>query len=213
MNNKALSKYKIKRIMNCFCLDLTATKTSLLLEINRNTINRYYSIFRQAIYAYQESQKQKFVGAVELDESYFGRSRIKGTPGIKLKGRSTNKQPVFGIYERGGRVYTEIVCDVTKNTLQAIVRGKVSLESIIHTDKRKAYNGLVDVGYQKHFRVNHSKEFSNKKCHINGIEAFWRFTKRRLAKFNGVKSNFHLHLKRMRMAIWKKRKNFNEYFY
>jgi len=207
MNNKPISKYKIKQIMNCFCLDLTATQTSLLLEINRNTINRYYTNFRQAIYSYQETQKQKFVGAVELDESYFGRSRIKGTPGVKLKGRSTNKQPVFGIYERGGRVYTEIVSDVTKSTLQAIVRGKVSLESIIHTDKWKAYNGLVDVGYHKHFRVNHSKEFSNKKCHINGIESFWSFTKRRLAKFNGVKSNFHLHLKECEWRFGKNEKS------
>jgi len=31
--------------------------------------------------------------------------------------------------------------------------------------------------------------------HINGIENFWSFTKRRLAKFNGVKNNFDLHLK------------------
>ena len=31
--------------------------------------------------------------------------------------------------------------------------------------------------------------------HINGIESFWSFTKRRLKKFNGVKVNFELHLK------------------
>ena len=34
-----------------------------------------------------------------------------------------------------------------------------------------------------------------KGIHINGIEAFRSFTKRRLTKFNGVKKNFHLHLK------------------
>ncbi|MCB1329858.1 MAG: IS1595 family transposase, partial [Maritimibacter sp.] len=31
--------------------------------------------------------------------------------------------------------------------------------------------------------------------HINGIESFWSFTKRRLAKFNGTRANFELHLK------------------
>ena len=31
--------------------------------------------------------------------------------------------------------------------------------------------------------------------HINGIEAFWIFTKRCLSKFNGVKRNIELHLK------------------
>jgi len=32
--------------------------------------------------------------------------------------------------------------------------------------------------------------------HINGIESFWSFAKRRLQKFNGVgRENFNLHLK------------------
>ena len=45
--------------------------------------------------------------------------------------------------------------------------------------------------------MNHGKgEYSNKHgVHVNGIESFWSFTKRRLAKFNGVKVNFALHLK------------------
>jgi hypothetical protein len=55
----------------------------------------------------------------------------------------------------------------------------------------------VDVGYDKHYRVNHgANEFSKGEgIHVNGIENFWSFTKRRLAKFNGVKKNFKLHLK------------------
>jgi len=79
--------------------------------------------------------------------------------------------------------------------LQAIIRGKVAPESIIHSDGWRGYDGLVDVGYDKHFRVNKTKTFAEKSVHINGIEAFWSFTKRRLAKFNGVKCNFELHLK------------------
>ena len=70
-------------------------------------------------------------------------------------------------------------------------------KSLIHTNGWRGYNGLVDVGYKRHYRVNHGKsEFSkgNGK-HINGIENFWSFTKRRLAKFNGVRKYFVLHLK------------------
>lgn len=52
------------------------------------------------------------------------------------------------------------------------------------------------MGYDKHFRVNHdNNEFAHGRCHINGIESFWSFSKRRLAKFNGVTANFELHLK------------------
>ena len=34
------------------------------------------------------------------------------------------------------------------------------------------------------------------KYHVNGIESFWSFAKRRLAKFNGIAEHtFYLHLK------------------
>lgn len=191
-----ISRYKISKIVECFILDLTATQTAYFTGLNRKTINLWYNKFRLVIYKYQLEQfASKVRGTIEVDESYFGRSRIRGSIGPKKKGRATHKQPVFGIFERGGRVYTEIVPDVTKHTLIGIIRGRISLESIIHSDKWRAYDGLVDVGYEKHFRVNHSKEYANRKCHINGIESFWSFTKRRLQKFNGVKVNFELHLK------------------
>ena len=181
--------------MRYFCVDIDATKTAELLGFNRKTVNRYYKIFREAVARYQGLEKDKIIGVVEIDESYFGRTRIKGTPGIKLRGRSTHKQPVFGIFERNGRVYTEIVPDVSKSTLVNIIRGKINPESVVNSDGWRAYDGLVDYGFEKHFRVNHGKEFTHKGCHINGIEAFWSFTKRRLSKFNGVKKNFELHLK------------------
>ena len=56
-------------------------------------------------------------------------------------------------------------------TLQGIIKGHVRLESIIHSDGWKGSDGLVDVGYQKHFRVEHgNNEFANEYTHINGIE-------------------------------------------
>ena len=116
-----------------------------------------------------------------------------------------------------------------------MIFGKVSIESVIYSDGWRGYNGLVDVGYSKYFRVSHGdNEFAREgHCHIkealnkltmpmnrqahhkynqqvtihldlveglnqsflNGIESFWSFTKRRLAKFNGVSVNFELHLK------------------
>lgn len=51
-------------------------------------------------------------------------------------------------------VYTEIVPDCAKQTLQAIIRGRVELESVIHSDSYRGYNGLVDLGYKKHYRVH-----------------------------------------------------------
>ncbi len=195
--NSRLSRYKLKKIIKCFCVDIVASKTAQIININRNTINVYYMLFRKLIYHNQIDEFQKFKGEIELDESYFGAKRIRGNK-VKLKrGRGTLKQPVFGVFERNGRVYTEIVPDCKKETLQAIILGKISLDSVIHTDGWRSYDGLIDVGYNKHFRVNHgANEFSKGNGqHINGIESFWSFTKRRLAKFNGVKKYFVLHLK------------------
>ena len=193
MNNKKLSDYRIKKIIECFCIDIEASKTALLLKLNRNTVNRYYGIFRKLIYDNQTREFHRMIGVVEIDESYFGARWPRGVP--TKRGRGTHKQPVFGIFERGGSVYTEIVPNCTKRTLQAIILGKVSPESVINSDKWRGYDGLVDIGYNKHFRINHDKKFVSSKAHINGIESFWSFTKRRLSKFNGYKKNFHLHLK------------------
>lgn len=182
--------------MECFCLDLTATQTTKILRLNRNTVNRFYKLFRESIYQFQTRRRKKFLGEVEVDESYFGAKRIRGWHGKLKRGRGTFKQPVFGIFLRKGEVYTEVIPNCRKPTLQAIIRGRINPESILYSDKWRGYDGLVDVGYDKHYRVNHHKnEFAKKRVHINGIESFWSFTKRRLAKFNGVKVHFDLHLK------------------
>lgn len=77
-----------------------------------------------------------------------------------------------------------------------IIKGQVLEGSDIYTDGWKAYDGLLLDGY-KHYRIHHHKnEFARGKNHVNGIESFWSYTKRRLAKFNGLqKSHFLLHLK------------------
>ena len=190
-----ISPYRVKKIVTCFCIDIDATKTAQLLGLNRKTVNRYFGIFRILIHAHQTEEKAQFVGVAEVDESFFGPARVRGRPGPRKRGRGTLKQPVFGIYERDGRVYTEIVADCSAKTLQDIIRGRVDPECVVHSDGWKGYDGLVDVGYDKHFRINKSQHFALHGVHINGIEAFWSFTKRRLSKFNGIKKNFDLDLK------------------
>jgi transposase-like protein len=95
-------------------------------------------------------------------------------------------------------VYTEIVPDCKSATLSAIIRGRADIESAIYSDRWRGYDGLVDLGYEKHFRVNHGEnEFSKGDGnHINGIENFWGFAKHRLSKFKGIKKDkFILFLK------------------
>ena len=200
LNKKnGLSRYRQRRVMAAFVADLTASQTALLLRLNRKTVNRYYLLFRRATHDHQAAQLQRLEGTVECDESYFGPTRIRGRAAPRQRGRGTLKQPVFGLYERGGRVFTEIVPDVKAKTLQRLIRGRVPLDSVVMTDGWRSYDGLVDMGYDKHFRIKKYRKtgspFTEGPVHINGIESFWSFTKRRLAKFNGTRKNLALHLK------------------
>jgi len=197
----------VNKILSNFCLDIDATRTAKQAGVNRKTVNRIFMFSRLAIFWSRVKRRREMVdGEVEVDESYHGAKRKRGFHGKLKRGRGTNKQPVFGIFERNGEVFTEVVPDCKKKTLQALILGRISRETVVYSDGWRGYNGLVDVGYDKHFRVNHGKnEFSKGGgVHINGIESFWSFTKRRLRKFNGLPTHtFDLHLKECEWR-WKK---------
>ena len=192
VNRSRISEHKFRQIVRLFSVDLDATQIAQLTGLNRNTINRYLTKIRQRLVEYCDAQSP-FSGEVEVDESFFGARRIKGKRGRGASGKTI----VFGLFRRNGHVYTEIVPDCSKVTLQAVIRGKVELESIIYSDRWRGYNGLVDVGYGKHLRVDHSRdEFAKGRTHINGIEGFWGYAKSRLVRFRGMSpATFNLHLK------------------
>ena len=119
-----ISQYQIKKIIKCFCLDINASKTAKLLNINRNTINHWYMTFRLSIYVHQMKEFNKMVGETEVDESYFGAKRVRGFRGKLKRGRGTLKQPVFGILKRDGRVYTEIVPNCKKRHYKLLLKEK-----------------------------------------------------------------------------------------
>ncbi|WP_318786602.1 IS1595 family transposase [Methanimicrococcus hacksteinii] len=191
-NRSKISEAKFRQIVKLFVLDLDATQISQIVNLERKTVNRYLMAIRERIAEFCE-QESPFQGEIEVDESYFGPRRVKGK-----RGRGAgSKTIVFGMRKRNGKVYTEIVPDCKKSTLQSIIRGKVEPNSVIYSDSWKGYDGLVDVGYDKHYRVDHGRnEFVNGKSHINGIEGFWGYSKTRMSKHRGVnKKYFYLHLK------------------
>ncbi len=190
--NAKISEAKFRSFIRLFVADLNATQIAMIFGMNRNTVNRYLKAIRETIATFCE-RESPFSGQVEVDESFFGARRIKGKRGRGAFGKTI----VFGIFKRSGKVYTEIVPDCSAKTLQSIIRGKVTVESVIHSDGWRGYDGLVDVGYAKHFRIDHGQdEFAKGHVHINGIESFWGFAKTRLVKFRGMsKSTFYLHLK------------------
>ncbi len=114
-----ISEKKFREIIKYFALDLTANRTAQLTGLTHKTVNQIYLKIRHRLA--QDCQRESpFSGEVEVDESYFGARRARGKRGRGASGKTI----VFGIYKRNGKVFTEIVPNVQKRTLQAIIRSK-----------------------------------------------------------------------------------------
>lgn len=138
-----------------------------------------------------ERQQEKIANGVEVNESYFGFRRQRGKRG---RG-STNKIVVLGLLKRNGKVYSQIIPDASREEITPIIRQTVKSGADIYTDGWRSYDALAVYGYN-HKKVNHQKsEFVKQDIHIDGVESFWSWAKRRLAKFNGIsKSLFRANL-------------------
>ena len=170
--------------MRCFVADCTATQTSQIVVANRNTVNRYYNYLRDQIVAdaLKDRARYNIDNGIEVDESYFGAKRVRGK-----RGRGAgNKIIVLGLLKREGNVFTQVIANASAQEIMSIIRKVVRSGSDIYTDGWRSYDALAVYGYN-HKKVKHSEdEFVNGDAHINGIESFWSWTKRRLAKFNGI---------------------------
>jgi len=206
MRGTHLSECKFKAIIKLFASDIDAKKISKLTNINRNTINRILNKIRHRIKDLSQAESCFSKGEIEIDESYFGARRVKGKRGRGAYG----KTKVFGLKKRGGNVYVQIVKNCSIKQLYPIIAEKVDTENTIYSDEFRTYDGLVNFGYKKHYRVKHSKDnFANGKAHINGIENFWGIAKVRLSKFRGMsKKTFYLHLKETEFRFNHRQDNF-----
>ena len=146
-----VSEKKIREIVRYFAADLTALQAAQLSGLNRDTINRcltghaharegvsttlFASVFswpaRRSARCSASSRCPLGDASITCrltDESFFGARRVKGKRGRGAYGKTV----VFGVFEHDGKVYTEIVPDCSKATLQGIIRGRVDPASVIN---------------------------------------------------------------------------------
>ena len=121
-----ISEAKFRYLLRLFALDLTASDTARLTGLSVRSVNALYLRLRHRLRHRLQAEcpvPVDLAGAVELDESYFGPRRVRGKRGRGAGGKTM----VFGLFKRGGQVYTEIVPNCQKKTLQAIIRGKIDV--------------------------------------------------------------------------------------
>ncbi len=83
-------------------------------------------------------------GTVMVDETYVG-GKPRQEIGVKRRrGPSGKKVAVVALVERGGRVRSWPVADVTAKTLQGAIRDHVSPAAAIQTDTLQSYRGVAN---------------------------------------------------------------------
>jgi len=134
-----ISAKKFRQLLRLFALDLTATDVAQLTGLTRKSVTTIFLKIRERLVEECERDSPLSTGEVEVDESYFGARRVRGKRGRGASGKTI----VFGLLKRDGKVYTEIVPDCKKATLQAIIRGRVAPEVVINSDGWRGYDGSV----------------------------------------------------------------------
>jgi transposase len=187
-----LTAARVREVVRLFWLLVPAAAAARDLRVERKTALRYYHRLRLAIAAQAERELGRLGGAVEVDESYFGGAR-KGKRGRGAGG----KVPVFGLLKRGGQVRVVFPERLDRATIQGAIRTHVRPASWVYSDGFSAYDKLHLAGF-RHRRVDHQKTLGSGRSHINGIENFWGFAKRRLKMYHGGwKRNFRLFIREM----------------
>ena len=162
---------------------LSALQLSRDLRVNKNTAWRVAMQIRKAMN--QMEHRQMLMGIVEMDETYVGGKPRKGGPPSR-RGRGTDKTPVVGAVERGGRV-TAKVTQKTKlkgRHLRSFIRERVNVKrSVLMTDEYSAYRGMEKL--LPHSVIKHHHSYVEGIKHTNTIEGFWALLKR------GLVGQFH----------------------
>jgi transposase-like protein len=111
---------------------------------------------------------------VEADETYVGG---------KAKNRAYAKtlpshEAVMSLVERGGKVCSRHVSDVTAKTLKLILVEAIAKDSHFRTDQSPVYTE-IGTGFASHATVNHSiKEYVRGDAHTNTVEGYFSIFKR-----------------------------------
>ena len=184
-----LTRDQWKSIITWFLLEQSSQTIADRTGIDRKRVLRALTWIRRVLV---KDVPDVFSGTVEVDETYVGGHwknkrktiRDQGTQ----RGRGTKKQPVFGILCRNGLVWAEIVENVEAETLQPLISSKVKEGSIVCSDMWRAYTGIASRGFVDRL-VNHGDRMysDGKGNHINGLEGFWGYLKRKLAAKGGIR--------------------------
>lgn len=104
MNNKPLSAYKKKKLIESFCDELTATQAAHRLNLDRNTVNKYFKRIREFIAGYREYRKMQLLISVMKSPGQKPEIISKHLPSTL----SDDREITLHIMHIGGQLLTEV---------------------------------------------------------------------------------------------------------
>ncbi len=188
------SRKLLRQIISEFILEHSTNIILARVNVSKYKLLKILTLLRIEM---SKNVPEIFDGYVEVDETYLGgqmknrniRERLKYQKRNKLtRGFGTTKQPVFGILCRSGKVWAKVIDRTEAIDLQPLIEKQVKKGSTICSDTWRGYTGIAAKGYV-HRLVKHSEfEYADKKGnHINGLEGFWGYLKRKLAAKGGIR--------------------------
>lgn len=203
---KPFNKRLVRKVLSEFLLEHSTNIILNRITISKRKLLDILTVLRIVM---MRDVPRVFKETVEVDETYVGgqwknkSKKMKRTLATSKRGRGTTKQPVFGILCRSGKVWAEVVESVEACDLQPRIEKQVQRGTTICSDTWRAYTGLAAKGYV-HRLVNHGKQqYSDRRGgHINGLEGFWGYLKRKLSAKGGIRrSKLPLYLGELRVEI------------
>lgn len=181
-HHSKISEAKIRQIVKLFAVDLNAVQIAELAGINRNTANRYLAAFRERIARRCEAEAPADKFLTTSGSTFLPSNPDEMSP-------LSEDSPVLGVYRRDGRIYTEIVPNCSRETLRNLIRcRRTGGTDMPDTPAWRVYDGLVDLGCQKLFRLVPGASDSGGR-QFSGVESFWAFAKTRLLRFRGLQKH------------------------
>jgi transposase len=184
-----LSVAEWKKLLRWFLLGLSSEVIAREANLGKGRVLRALILVREVMV---RDIPPVFEGIVEIDETYLGgswKNKRKSTRAQGSKrGRGTSKQAAFGILCRNGKVWAEVVPDVGANTLIPLLRKQVAKGSIVCSDTFRSYTGVAARGYVHRLVKHDQQEYVDAQGnHINGLEGFWGYLKRKLVAKGGIR--------------------------
>ncbi len=168
MKNKPLSDYKKKKLIESFCDELTATQAAHRLNLDRNTVNKYFKRIRECIAGYREYKKMKLLIGVMSTPELKVETISKQIPSL-----NTEQGIPIQIMWLGGQLVTDIDHPLAESGSKFMI------------NVSGYFNGCCN-GYDA--RKSQDKDEGHDLHRI--ADDFHSFTTHRFKKFFGIKNEY-----------------------